>query len=106
MQFEGGFTFLDDDLDGIGDNIDNCLNVINTNQVDTNQDGFGNACDGDTNNDCIINFLDVGLFANVFQHSDPDNDFNSDGVVNFLDYPTIVNSIFSSPGPSARVACP
>ncbi len=39
------FCFLDADGDTVPDNIDNCLNTSNTNQLDSDGDGIGNACD-------------------------------------------------------------
>ena len=32
-------------------------------QLDSNGDGFGNACDADLNNDLVINGLDAGPFT-------------------------------------------
>lgn len=89
----------DDDLDGVPDSADNCTIVANAGQQDADNDGYGNACDGDFDNNCIVNFLDVGAFATAFLSSTTVFDLNSDGVVNFLDYPTVVDSIFMAPGP-------
>lgn len=95
----------DGDSDGIADSQDNCTTVSNSSQVDTDGDGFGNGCDADTDNNCVINFLDVGAFSNAFLSNDPLHDFNEDGDVNFLDYPTVVDNIFQEPGPSALASC-
>jgi hypothetical protein len=38
----------DSDSDGVGDNSDNCPNVVNTDQSDTNNNGIGDACDSNT----------------------------------------------------------
>ncbi|MFH2020083.1 MAG: MopE-related protein, partial [archaeon] len=42
---------IDLDYDGICDAKDNCVGVYNPNQVDTDNDGYGNACDEDKDSD-------------------------------------------------------
>ena len=37
--------FADGDGDGVMDGVDNCLNVANANQTDTDSDKQGDACD-------------------------------------------------------------
>lgn len=45
IEFAGGETLTDLDLDGIPDSIDNCLGVSNYDQVDSDADEHGDACD-------------------------------------------------------------
>jgi hypothetical protein len=106
----------DSDEDGIPDYQDNCVLQANgplipdtggNSQRDTDSDGFGNLCDGDFNNDNIINSIDLGLFKlKMFSNDtqpdfEPDIDLNGDGTVNSLDL-GIMRMLFSQPpGPSA-----
>jgi len=54
----------DADGDGIPDVLDKCMvdsrNVAMT--CDTDQDGYGNVCDGDFNQDGLVNATDFGMF--------------------------------------------
>ncbi|MEM7082480.1 MAG: dockerin type I domain-containing protein [Pseudomonadota bacterium] len=90
----------DSDSDGVADASDNCIDLANGNQLDSNGDGFGNACDADINNDCIVNFLDLSQFSGVFLTDDADADFNGDGSVNFVDLSILSSQFFNPPGPS------
>ncbi len=95
---------LDDDEDGVANAIDNCLLVDNADQVDSNNDGYGNLCDADLNDDCVVNVADLGLLRQVFFTADSDADFNSDGVVNVLDLAILRNLFFAAPGPSGTTS--
>ncbi|MFK8016361.1 MAG: dockerin type I domain-containing protein [Gammaproteobacteria bacterium] len=92
---------IDTDGDGVLDYFDNCSEVANPGQLDTNGDGFGNICDADLNNDDIVNFIDLTLFNNAFLTTDPDADFNGDGFVNFLDLALFQTQFLMPPGPGA-----
>ncbi len=96
---------VDSDNDDIGDDVDNCTNVANANQIDANADGFGNACDADLSNDCIVNVVDLGLLRTAFFSSDAQADLNSDGVVNVVDLGLMRSAFFGAPGPSAVASC-
>lgn len=91
----------DSDGDGVFDNADNCVEAANAGQRDSDGDGFGNWCDGDLNNDCIVNTLDLGLFKSLFFSADEDADFNGDGVVNALDLGVLRLVYFQPPGPTS-----
>ncbi|MEM7083004.1 MAG: hypothetical protein AAF465_09740 [Pseudomonadota bacterium] len=98
-------SLSDDDGDGAYDLFDNCLATANADQYDSDQDGFGNVCDADFNNDCVINFVDINMFSTAFASSSEDFDLNNDGVVNFLDFSVLAGLFLNPPGPSARAQC-
>lgn len=104
----GTLTFMremitDSDNDGIADAQDNCIEIANPAQRDTDGDLFGNACDADLNNDNIINVVDLGILRAVFFSADPDADFNGDGTVNVSDLGILRTQFFGMPGPSGLV---
>ena len=90
----------DTDGDGVEDTLDNCITIANADQLDSNGDGFGNRCDADLNNDCTVNFVDLGLLRSVFFGADADADLSGDGVVNFIDLGVMRSLFFQPPGPS------
>jgi hypothetical protein len=87
----------DTDADGIDDNSDNCVSVFNTDQVNTDGDSEGNACDSDDDNDGVADASDAfpldatesvdadgdGIGNNA--DSTPNGDTDSDGVDNLAD---------------------
>lgn len=96
----------DADFDSVDDDADNCIDVANTDQRDTDGDGIGNACDPDLDNSCFVDFLDLGLFKNVFLSGDPDGDLDGDGLVGFLDLGIVKIFFLAPPGPSANGCTP
>ncbi len=88
------------DGDTIPDNIDNCTLTDNENQVDTDGDGYGNACDADFNNDCIVNFPDLGIFRTLFFQPNNQADLDGNGITNFVDLGIFRQLFFAAPGPS------
>lgn len=92
------------DTDAILDRLDNCLMVANANQIDTDNDGFGNACDADFNNDGFVGSADLGLLQVAFASNNPIADLNGDGRVGSADIGAFVKLFFAAPGPSGTVA--
>jgi hypothetical protein len=74
---------LDSDGDGVPDAIDNCLEIQNPPPLDcdTDQDGYGNMCDCDYNNDFLCGGPDFGTFLGDFGGPDggTGTDQNCDG---------------------------
>ncbi len=54
-----GSELTDTDGDQVPDSVDNCVRVANPGQADFDQDGFGDACDADLDNDGVVSRLDV-----------------------------------------------
>jgi len=95
---------MDTDMDGVPDVADNCSLVMNASQLDSNGDGFGNACDPDLDDNGVVNFLDVSVFATQFNSSSGGPaDFNGDGFVNFVDLAILPDYFLGPPGPGALV---
>jgi Tol biopolymer transport system component len=65
---------------------DNCRATANALQTDTDSDGYGNACDGDLNNDGEVNQADFIQFRGYWGTSEALADFNGDGGVNQADF--------------------
>ncbi len=91
---------FDSDGDGFDDNNDNCTLTANAAQVDADGDHLGNLCDGDFNNDMIINVVDLGIMRSNFFTNDPVTDLNSDGIVNIVDLGLLRTMFFEEPGPT------
>ncbi len=53
-----GMCDTDADSDGVGDASDNCLDLANASQTDTDKDGIGNDCDHDDDNDGVADAND------------------------------------------------
>ena len=102
-----GALCMDSDGDGIYDGFDNCSNVINPGQEDADGDGHGNLCDGDFNNDCAVDFIDMVTLIAGLEGADPVLDLDSSGTVDSFDQ-QIFKTVFGiTPGPSAAGAlCP
>ena len=100
----------DPDADGICASADNCTDVDNPLQIDTDLDGYGNACDADYDNDGGVSGVDFfGLVSALGMNSthpgwNPALDSDADSAITGVDFLFFVDQLQGSPGPSG-LAC-
>lgn len=99
----------DTDLDRVPDPFDNCTTVANgpsqlNNQIDGDLDGYGNACDGDYNNNGALDGVDFVIWIAAFNTIDVVVDLTGDGVVNGEDFGPFIGMFNTLAGPSG-LAC-
>jgi hypothetical protein len=101
-----GPTEPDTDSDGVVDQHDNCSAFANSNQADSDQDGYGQVCDGDftLNNNHLVNLFDFASFKNAFVTNPYDEqcDHTCNGIINLFDFASFKNLFVGAPGPSGQ----
>jgi hypothetical protein len=92
----------DTDGDGVSDDRDSCTLVTNASQIDTDNDGIGNICDPDFNNDCLVNITDfLVLRSKLGSTTSPAIDLNGDGTVTWADFLVMKPYFSMPPGPGS-----
>jgi subtilisin family serine protease len=102
----------DGDADGVCDAEDVCLTKPDPGQLDSNADGYGNACDPDFDDDGVVGGSDYLLLVRGFGarsgDGDPaydlDLDCNGDGALGAADMLVLGAAFGGPPGPSG-LAC-
>jgi uncharacterized protein (TIGR03790 family) len=91
----------DSDGDGVPDRRDNCREQPNPDQRDGDRDGFGDACDGDFDQDGLVTTSDLTRFERAMRAHVPlpGADFDGDGTVGERDRSLLQIWLFHPPGP-------
>lgn len=96
------------DIDGdqVPDAFDNCSEVANgpgeaSNQVDTDVDAFGNACDCDFDQDNVCAGSDFGILLGNFGTGALLTDMDGDNLTAGSDFGIFLSGFGSAPGPGA-----
>ena len=101
-------SVVDTDGDLVPDVFDNCSTIPNgpgqapSNQVDTDGDGLGNACDADYNQSGTVDTIDFGQFFTAFlAGTGTVEDANADGSVDTIDFGSFFTQFLAGvPGPA------
>ena len=107
----------DTDAEGVPDDEDRCVLVANPTQLDTNRDGYGNACDADYDNDGVVGTSDFMALRAAYGATvgdpayNPDLDANGDGAIGSAEFALLRASFGFAPGPSGlscagSIPCP
>ena len=95
---------VDTDADTIWSCFDNCLNVSNASQLDTDGDGYGQPCDADFDNNGVVGASDFNHLRDCFTlpgtGSCADADMDANGVVGASDFNNLRIYFGLPPGPS------
>jgi lysophospholipase L1-like esterase len=99
----------DEDEDLVQDSLDNCVQVANPDQEDTDADDYGNTCDCDFNQSLTCNIDDFNIFLPDFQStvdSGVGTDMDASSNVGIADFNLFLPGfVAGAPGPSGVAEC-
>lgn len=79
-------VFEDDDGDGIANYADNCVDTVNSDQLNSDDDEFGNECDSDDDNDGISDDVEITNALDPLDENDGVLDTDNDGLTNLEEF--------------------
>ena len=103
----GPVVVPDSDGDGVIDTEDNCIDVINPAQDDTDGDDCGNLCDADYDNSGLVAFADFFQFSTAFNTGDEEKchiESIPGCTVGFSQFFFFSTAFGGTPGPSGTTA--
>lgn len=81
----------DSDNDTVADAVDNCPNVANSSQRNTDGDAQGDACDSDDDNDGMSDIWELKFGFNPLADEDAVADYDQDGLSNLQEFQAQTN---------------
>jgi hypothetical protein len=85
QSFQLVVNLLDGDEDSIADYNDNCVGLANTDQLNSDDDSLGNACDDDDDNDTIPDVVEIANNLDPLNAADAALDSDGDGETNAVE---------------------
>ena len=77
---------IDTDGDGVVDSLDNCSEISNADQLNSDGDSHGDACDMDDDNDGMLDDFEILYGLDPFDPSDASQDLDGDGFTNLEEF--------------------
>ncbi len=100
----------DSDRDGWPDPFDDCRDLPDPSQTDTNEDGYGNFCDADFDDDWVVGDADADLLWELYGAEcgdgtyDPDFDVDGDCLIGEAELELVESQLGGPPGPSGTTS--
>jgi mono/diheme cytochrome c family protein len=91
----------DTDGDGVPNACDNCRLTVNVSQTDSDEDGTGDRCDADLDNNGIVGLADYNVLRTCLASPEARCDLDEDGTVGASDV-SVLGSFFGGPKERGR----